>query len=227
MSEAVGDLITTTIALLQYYFVISWFRQLTQSQDSHHLCWYMFLLAPTNILILILCMIYISGGAWLIVAGRYNQFNTYQDAVTLGACLLYGILGLWYVIRAHMNANVLDMSVESYTVLRRSRLTSGVLSICCLFASVFSALSLFGSGVSDYVNVNVMETKYYICHRIPCLVSFLIRVVFIVTLPNWALSWMFSSPPERDLHLIPIAHSSQVKHSLPESEPLLDITVNE
>lgn len=209
LTEAIGDLITTAIAFLQYYLVVSWFAKVSRGIDECE-CdskWFSFLLNGKNLLAALGTLAYMAGGLALILIGEYGVFNTYQDLVTFVSCLGFGICGTYFILRAHRNTNVLEMSIETYTVLRRSRVTSYVLLICGLFATVFSGLSLFGSPrISDYVNV--METKYYICHQVPCLVSFLIRVIFIVTLPNWALSYMFSSPPEQELHLVPLNGTS-------------------
>lgn len=108
------------------------------------------------------------------------------------------------MIRTVSGVNVLDVSYGTLTVIRRSRVTIYILAVCGVLAVTFSALSAFSS-IADYVNV--LESKYYACHRLPCLVSFFLRIVFLVFLPNCAVSYLFSSPPERQIHLLPVGRS--------------------
>lgn len=145
---------------------------------------------------LVLIILYVIVGLILIIEGQYAVFNAYQDAITLIACISYLFIGTYFLFQAHHRTNLLNISIETYTVLERLKSTTGYLLIsCAIFAIILASLSLFGpEPLATYVNV--METKYYICHRISCLVTFLIRVVFIVSLPNWAISFTFSSPED-------------------------------
>ena len=130
-------------------------------------------------------------------------FRYFQNSVMFIATGLFLLCGVYSMIYVQRNTNVLDITPEFYSVLQRSKIIIYVLTVCAMFSLVLSGLSIFArSSISAWTDV--METRYYSCHRLPCLINFFMRIIFLVAIPNCAVSFMFSSPREQDLFLLPV-----------------------
>lgn len=219
-AEAIGDLITTAIAFMQYFFVILWFHRIAAKSgdrcidddfdDDDGSATYRGSSPHLGLAVMIAATIfYLTFGGVLAAQHRFEQFRQYQDLFTFTACTIFFLIGgyrMWY---AHRHTNVLDISMETYSVLERSRWTGYVLAGCCFISMASTGISVFG-GAQLAKFLNVMDTKYYVCHEWPCLINFFIRLVCMIILPNWLLSYTFSSPSEQNLYLVPLSRGTVV-----------------
>jgi hypothetical protein len=129
----------------------------------------------------------------------------YQDAFSLAISVVFLLVGVLYIVKT-WRLNPLHLSHDQYTIIKRSKFIAPLLLVACITSAALSWLSFLPG------EVNVMETKYYSCHKMPCLISFLLRVVFVVALPNACISFLFSAPTS-ELHIVPVTGQ--------EDQPLL------